>query len=103
MRTGIHPNYIKTTAVCSTCKAEYVIGSTEENIKVELCSNCHPFYTGKQTLVDSDNLVDKFNKRRKAALKPEEVKNKKEKRAQRKHSSSSKGEVTLKDMLAQIK
>lgn len=105
MKKTIHPQYQQTVVVCNTCKKEYALGSTVEGVKVELCSNCHPFYTGKQMLVDTDNLVEKFNKRRTVAqgqLKP--VVNKKQKQLERKKKLASSGtSLTLKDMLAQIK
>ena len=62
MKEGIHPNY-KTTTVKCACGNEFQVGSTKENIRVEICSNCHPFYTGKQKLVDTGGRVDRFKKR----------------------------------------
>lgn len=63
MKTGIHPNYNHTTQVtCTTCNTTFVTGSTLEDIKVEVCSNCHPFYTGKQNIVDTAGRVDRFKK-----------------------------------------
>jgi len=104
MKSGIHPEYNKTVIVCNTCKKEYTLGSTGTNIRVELCSNCHPYYTGRETLVDTDNLVDRFNKRRSQALvENKALKNKKAKRLERKAKAQSAGNaLTLKDMLTQI-
>lgn len=62
MKEGIHPEY-KTTVVKCACGAEYETRSTKENIRVDICSNCHPFYTGKQKLVDTGGRVDRFKKR----------------------------------------
>ena len=62
MKEGIHPNYVETKIRCA-CGAEYETGSTKENIRVEICAKCHPFFTGKQKLVDTGGRVDKFNKR----------------------------------------
>ena len=62
MKEGIHPNYTETKIRCA-CGAEYETGSTKENIRVEICAKCHPFFTGKQKLVDTGGRVDKFNKR----------------------------------------
>lgn len=62
MRAGIHPKYSDTIIKCA-CGATYETGSTRKDVNVEICSNCHPFYTGKQKLVDSGGRVDKFNKR----------------------------------------
>lgn len=62
MKEGIHPNYQLTTIKCA-CGATFETGSTKQNITVEICSNCHPFYTGKQKLVDTGGRVDKFRKK----------------------------------------
>ncbi len=62
MKEGIHPNFVKTTITCH-CGNVMETMSTKENIKVEICSKCHPFYTGKQKLVDTGGRVDKFKKR----------------------------------------
>ena len=62
MREGIHPNYVETTITCA-CGNVIKTRSTKENIKVEICSKCHPFYTGKQKLVDTGGRVDRFKKR----------------------------------------
>ena len=62
MREGIHPEYKQTTIKCA-CGEVIEIGSTKENILVEICSKCHPFYTGKQKFVDAGGRVDKFKKR----------------------------------------
>ena len=62
MKEGIHPNYRVTTVKCA-CGNEFQVGSTKENIRVEICSQCHPFYTGKQKLVDTGGRVDRFKKR----------------------------------------
>lgn len=62
MREGIHPEYHKTTITCA-CGAVYETGSTKENVRVEICAKCHPFYTGKQKLVDTGGRVEKFKKK----------------------------------------
>ena len=62
MKEGIHPNYEQTTIRCA-CGNVIATGSTKKDIRVEICSKCHPFYTGKQKLVDSGGRVDRFNKR----------------------------------------
>ena len=62
MKEGIHPKYQQTTIKCA-CSAVYQTGSTKPNITVEICAKCHPFYTGKQKLVDTSGRVDKFNKK----------------------------------------
>ena len=62
MREGIHPEYKQTTIKCA-CGNVIGTGSTKENISVEICSACHPFFTGKQKLVDTGGRVEKFRKR----------------------------------------
>ena len=62
MKKGIHPDYKPATIKCA-CGATYPTGSTKQNISVEICAKCHPFYTGKQKLVDTSGRVDKFNKK----------------------------------------
>ena len=62
MKQGIHPDYKPTVIKCA-CGATFETRSTKENINVEICSKCHPFYTGKQKLVDTGGRVEKFNKK----------------------------------------
>jgi len=62
VKKGIHPKYVDTTIVCA-CGNTVHTRSTKESIHVEICSKCHPFYTGKQKLVDSAGRVERFQKR----------------------------------------
>lgn len=62
MKTDIHPTYFQTTITCA-CGNVISTGSTVENLHTEICSNCHPFYTGKQKLVDTAHRVDRFKRR----------------------------------------
>ncbi|MFO8089317.1 MAG: 50S ribosomal protein L31 [Desulfatiglandaceae bacterium] len=62
MKKGIHPRYFSTTARCA-CGHEFQTGSTSEEIHVEICSQCHPFFTGKQKLVDSAGRVERFRRK----------------------------------------
>ena len=62
MKQGIHPEYNVVTVKCA-CGAEYTTRSTKNDVKVEICSKCHPFFTGKQKFVDAGGRVDKFKKR----------------------------------------
>ena len=62
MKQGIHPDYKNTTITCA-CGAVYNTKSVKENLKVDICSKCHPFFTGKQKFVDAGGRVDKFKKR----------------------------------------
>lgn len=62
MKEGLHPNYEETVIKCA-CGNEIVTRSTKKDIRVEICSKCHPFFTGKQKLVDSGGRVERFNRR----------------------------------------
>lgn len=62
MKEGIHPDYQQTTVKCA-CGEVIETGSTKKDIKVEICSKCHPFYSGKQKLIDTSGRVDKFNRK----------------------------------------
>ena len=62
MKEGIHPKYEKTTVRCA-CGAEFETCSTKQNIRLDICSKCHPFFTGRQKLVDTGGRVDRFKKR----------------------------------------
>lgn len=62
MKEGLHPDYKQTTVKCA-CGAVFETGSTKEALHVDICSKCHPFFTGKQKLVDTGGRADKFYKR----------------------------------------
>jgi large subunit ribosomal protein L31 len=62
MKAGIHPQYAETNVVCS-CGNKFTTRSTSSDLRVELCSECHPFYTGKQKLVDTGGRIDRFERR----------------------------------------
>src|ERR1035437_2562070 len=69
MKQAIHPELFDTAVHCNGCNSTFATPSTVEKIEVEICSNCHPFYTGKQKLVDTAGRVDKFRARQAAATK----------------------------------
>ncbi len=62
MKKGIHPEYVETTVTCG-CGETFMTRSTKSEIKVEICSKCHPFYTGKQKFVDSAGRVERFKQK----------------------------------------
>ncbi len=66
MKQGIHPNYKVTTISCA-CGETFQTRSTKQNVKLDICSVCHPFFTGKQKLIDTEGRVDKFRKKYKKA------------------------------------
>jgi len=62
MKQGIHPEYVDATVVCS-CGNTFQTRSTRANVRLDVCSNCHPFYTGTQRILDSAGQVERFRKR----------------------------------------
>ena len=62
MKEGIHPKYKEATVRCA-CGETFTTGSTKDNLRVEICSKCHPFFTGRQKFVDSGGRVDRFNRK----------------------------------------
>ena len=62
MKSGIHPEYIECLVTCA-CKETFKTRSTKPEIRVEICSKCHPFYTGQQKIVDTEGRVERFIKR----------------------------------------
>lgn len=67
MKKDIHPQYYKNTKVTCSCGATYEVGSTSPEIQVEVCSACHPFYTGTSKFIDTAGRVDKFQEKVKKA------------------------------------
>lgn len=63
MQKDIQPKYYKTTVTCTTCGNTFETGSTKEDIKVDTCSNCHPFYTGRQRFASAAGRVEKFKQK----------------------------------------
>ncbi len=62
MKTDIHPEYNKVIATCA-CGSEFELGTVDKEMSVEICSACHPFFTGKQKLIDTAGRIEKFKKR----------------------------------------
>ena len=64
MKTNdLHPNYFPEVKVVCSCGAEYITGSTKEDLKVEICKECHPFFTGEQRIVDTEGRVERLKRR----------------------------------------
>ena len=63
MKKDIHPKYYPHAKVKCACGAEFEVGSTKEFLEIEICSKCHPFYTGKEKILDTMGRVEKFRKR----------------------------------------
>lgn len=62
MKQGIHPKYYEVTARCA-CGATWKTRSTKQELHLEICSNCHPFFTGRQKLIDTEGRVERFTKK----------------------------------------
>ncbi len=73
-KEGIHPTYYKDSLVTCACGHTFTTGSTIQTIKTDICSNCHPFYTGEQRIVDTAGQVERFMKRLKARKAPSKKK-----------------------------
>ena len=63
MKNNIHPKYYAKAQISCACGNAFIMGSTKEKIEVEICSNCHPFYSGKGKLVDTAGRIEKFKRR----------------------------------------
>jgi large subunit ribosomal protein L31 len=106
MKKKIHPKYKHNVVVTCSCGNTFVTGSTNDQIVTELCSECHPFYTGEQKIVDTANLVSKYKARKKKAKKKvlskaQKKKRRKKKRAEKRSGKQTTGK-TLKDMLKDL-
>ena len=99
MKKDIHPKWYNDAKVTCGCGNTFTVGSTVPEIKVEICNMCHPFYTGEQKLVDTEGMVEKFQKK---AVKTKEIKkvyDEKKKIKEEKVIKQTQKPQTLKDML----
>ena len=99
MKANIHPTYFPDAKVICACGNVMTVGSTQQTIHVELCSKCHPFYTGAQKFVDSANRIDKFQKKQDIAAKYKATAVKKQEEKKAKEN----GPKSLAEMLAGLK
>ncbi len=63
MKPDIHPKYQQARVHCGSCGIDFLIGSTREELRMDVCSNCHPFFTGKQNIIDTAGQVERFQRR----------------------------------------
>lgn len=94
MKSGIHPQYFETKVVCA-CGNTFTMGSTMETLHIELCSKCHPFYTGEQRFVDARSRIQKFQQKQQNAVGYVSKKVKKQQQIKK----ESTGPKTLREML----
>jgi len=90
MKKDIHPKYHKDAKVTCACGNTFTVGSTMPEIKIELCSACHPFYTGKQKLVDTARRVEKFQERMAVGVKMAKAKKAKKASVKKEEKSEEK-------------
>lgn len=99
MKANLHPAYQQTTTVTCACGNTFTTGSTVKDLRVDICSKCHPFYTGEQRFVDTLGRVDKFMARRQAAsAMPKSTRKNKKNQPETKQKA-----LTLKEMLTVTK
>ena len=102
MKTSIHPQWYSDAKVVCSCGNTFTVGATKKDIHVDICSVCHPFYTGEMKFVDTLGRVEKFQQKQKiAAAKAGELAERKKKKEER--VASLKNQKSLKDMLMGLK
>lgn len=99
MQTAIHPTYHPDTKVMCACGNTFITGSTMSEIKVEVCSKCHPFYTGQVKYLDTMGRVEKFQKKQKDAIKTQAVLVQKKKQKIELKKQEDNAPKTLREML----
>lgn len=103
MKDNLHPKVYTNAKVICSCGATFETTSTLETINVEVCSQCHPFYTGVDKFVDTEGIVVKFQKKQETARKKQEERKVIEDRKKAATSTKQSGPLTLKDLLKQKK
>lgn len=96
MKADLHPTYHANTTITCACGNQFQTGSTVQDIHIELCSACHPFYTGKQKLIDTSRRIEKFQEKalKQSAAQITGKKAKTVKRAAKKDAQKAKAEVS---------
>lgn len=103
MKQGIHPTWYPNTKVICACGANFTTGSTMSEIRVDICSNCHPFFTGQTKFVDTLGQVERFQKKvQDSVVKKQKIKEVQEKRTAKVQVEKS-DKPTLKDLLLQAR
>ncbi len=92
MKQGIHPNYVEATVICS-CGNTFQTRSTKPELRTDLCSVCHPFYTGEQRIVDTAGQVERFTRRMERAQQAGNAKSKRQRRLDARRQAVAEQEV----------
>ncbi len=100
MKSGIHPKWYPNAVVSCACGNTFTVGSTKDKIQVDICSHCHPFYTGEMKFVDAMGRVERFQTKQKQAATSGYVSKKKKKQLR---SASDQTPKSLKEMLMGLK
>ncbi len=100
-KENLHPKYYPEAKVTCACGNTFTTGSTRPELKVEICHKCHPFFTGKEVLIDTEGRVEKFQKKQKAAEKRRAKAAAKKKQAEPKEGQEQKRPISLKELLEQ--
>lgn len=101
MKQGIHPTYFSDAQVVCACGNTFTTGSTKQQIRVEICAKCHPFYTGAQRFVDTVGNIEKFQSKQKVAVAKQAVV--KQKVQQKQEEEEENRPKTLREMLQAVK
>lgn len=103
MKADIHPTWYPEAMVSCACGAKFTTGSTLERIKIEICSKCHPYFSGQQKFVDTLGQVERFQKKEKAFVKKHEVKKVIYEAREAKKANLKTERPSLKDLLIQAR
>lgn len=103
MKANIHPDWVETKVTCLGCDTTFSSHSTVPEITVEICSNCHPFYTGKQKLVDTAGRVDRFEALRKKSGELKQTAKPKTAKKEKASKTPKDAKTSLKEIKAELK
>lgn len=98
-KKDIHPKYYPNAKVTCACGNTFTTGSTQPEIRIEICHKCHPFYTGEERLVDTAGQVEKFERKRKKAKEEQKVESKKQEKKKAKEKKQKTRPRSLKELL----
>ncbi|MBI3577217.1 50S ribosomal protein L31 [Candidatus Gottesmanbacteria bacterium] len=99
MKSTIHPQWYPAAKVSCACGNTFTVGATTDTIKVEICSNCHPFYTGEMKFVDTMGRVERFQKKQQVGQQMSSVLSDKKKKKKEREEAAARAPKSLKEML----